>query len=486
MAFISSGYNPEKPMEGRISDIGPRKYDEFFPPVIAKNFGKWRYHEILEPGVLVHVAESGDKVYTVRVGSARLISVTHIREICDIADKYCGGHVRFTTRNNIEFMVTDEKTLTALKADLASRKFPGGSNKFPIGGTGAGITNMVHTQGWAHCHTPATDASGPVKAIMDVVYNDFKSMRLPAPVRISLACCINMCGAVHCSDIGIVGIHRKPPMVDNEWVSKLCEIPLAVAACPTAAVRPVKMEVNGEKISSIAIKEERCMYCGNCYTMCPALPISDGEGDGVVIMVGGKVSNRISMPKFSKIVVSYIPNEMPRWPTLTKTINHIIEVYSSHANKYERLGEWAERIGWEKFFELTGLVFTPQLIDDFRDPAYYTWRQSTQFKFTEQIHDVLDVYAGSSHSSSGRVEAVTEAEKKTVIDFLTEKASNPGAKTKYYFNDFHDLFPNKNSREVKNILSALVSEEKLEYWSSGSTTMYGLKGSGKQAEAEGE
>ena len=71
MAFVSSGYNPEKPMEGRISDIGPRKYDSFFPEVIKKNFGKWLYHEILEPGVLVHVAESGDKVYTVRCGGTR-------------------------------------------------------------------------------------------------------------------------------------------------------------------------------------------------------------------------------------------------------------------------------------------------------------------------------------------------------------------------------------------------------------------------------
>ena len=34
MAFISSGYNPAKPMEGRITDIGPHKYDEYFPPVI--------------------------------------------------------------------------------------------------------------------------------------------------------------------------------------------------------------------------------------------------------------------------------------------------------------------------------------------------------------------------------------------------------------------------------------------------------------------
>ena len=281
----------------------------------------------------------------------------------------------------IEFMVDSEEGMKALRDDLNSRKFDGGSFKFPVGGTGAGISNMVHTQGWVHCHTPATDASGPVKAVMDAVFEDFKSMRLPAPVRIALACCINMCGAVHCSDIGLVGIHRKPPMVDHEWADQLCEIPLAVSACPTAAVRPTKVEYNGNKVNSIAIKEDRCMYCGNCYTMCPALPISDGEGDGIALMVGGKVSNRISMPKFSKVVVGYIPNEPPRWPSLTKTVKHIVEVYAANANKYERLGDWAERIGWESFFKLTGLEFTHHLIDDFRDPAYYTWRQSTQFKF---------------------------------------------------------------------------------------------------------
>lgn len=381
MAFVSSGYNPDKPMEGRISDIGPRKYDEFYPPFIAKNKGNWDYHEILEPGVLMHVSKSGDKVYTVRVGAARLMSVTHIREICDIADKYCGGHLRFTTRNNVEFMTDSLETLKALKEDLASRKFKGGSYKFPVGGTGASISNIVHTQGWVHCHTPATDASGPVKAVMDEMFQEFQSMRMPAMVRIALACCINMCGAVHCSDIGLVGIHRKPPMIDHEWTDQLCEIPLAVASCPTAAVRPTKIDVDGKKINTIAIKNDRCMYCGNCYTMCPALPISDGEGDGVAIMVGGKVSNRVSMPKFSKVVVAYIPNETPRWPTLVKTVRHIVEVYAANAKKYERLGDWAERIGWERFFSLTGLEFSPHLIDDFRDPAYYTWRQSTQFKF---------------------------------------------------------------------------------------------------------
>jgi len=381
MAFVSSGYNPDKPMENRITDIGPKKYDQFYPPVIAKNKGKWLYHEYLKPGVLVHVAESGDEVYTVRCGGARLMSTTHIREICEIAEKHCDGHLRFTTRNNIEFMVDSKDKVEPLVKDLESRKFDGGSFKFPIGGTGAGISNIVHTQGWIHCHTPATDASGTVKATMDEVFADFQNHRMPAHLRISMACCLNMCGAVHCSDIAILGYHRKPPMLDHEYLDKMCEIPLAIAACPTAAIKPAKVEVNGEKVNSVAVKNERCMFCGNCYTMCPSMPLSDKEGDGIVLMVGGKVSNRISMPKFSKVVVAFQPNNTPRWPEMTTVIKKIIEVYAADANKYERLGEWAERIGWERFFDKCELPFTHHLIDDFRDPAYYTWRQSSQFKF---------------------------------------------------------------------------------------------------------
>jgi dissimilatory sulfite reductase beta subunit len=382
MAFISSGYDPNEPMKNRISDIGPKKYDEFYPPVIAKNKGKWLYHEILQPGVLVHVAESGDEVFTVRCGGARLMGTEHIREICEIAEKHCGGYVRFTTRNNIEFMVDKKSKVQPLIDDLESRKMAGGSYKFPVGGTGSGISNIVHTQGWIHCHTPATDASGTVKATMDVLFDDFKNHRMPAHLRVSMACCLNMCGAVHCSDIAILGYHRKPPMIDHEYLDKMCEVPLAIAACPTAAIRPSKVDLpDGTKVNSVAIKEDRCMFCGNCYTMCPSLPLSDTDGDGIVLMVGGKVSNRISRPTFSKVVVAFIPNEMPRWPTMTDTIKRIVEAYAAGANKYERLGEWAERIGWERFFEKCELEFTHHLIDDFRDPAYYTWRHTSQFKF---------------------------------------------------------------------------------------------------------
>ncbi|MDR1856360.1 MAG: dissimilatory sulfite reductase D family protein [Desulfovibrio sp.] len=74
-------------------------------------------------------------------------------------------------------------------------------------------------------------------------------------------------------------------------------------------------------------------------------------------------------------------------------------------------------------------------------------------------------------------------DKDIIIEYLKSKEST---KSKHYFKDFTDLFPDKGPREVKKLLTQLVQEEILEFWSSGSTTMYGLKGSGKQAGAEGE
>ena len=77
-------------------------------------------------------------------------------------------------------------------------------------------------------------------------------------------------------------------------------------------------------------------------------------------------------------------NTPPRWPETVEAVKHILEVYAKNARKYERLGEWAERIGWEKFFELTEIPFSIKSIDDYR-LAYDTWRTTTQFKFTSHI-----------------------------------------------------------------------------------------------------
>jgi Nitrite/Sulfite reductase ferredoxin-like half domain. len=43
---------------------------------------------------MVHIANSGDKIWTVDVHLPRLLSTDTLREIADIAEKYCDGYFR--------------------------------------------------------------------------------------------------------------------------------------------------------------------------------------------------------------------------------------------------------------------------------------------------------------------------------------------------------------------------------------------------------
>lgn len=67
--------------------------------------------------------------------------------------------------------------------------------------------------------------------------------------------------------------------------------------------------------------------------------------------------------------------------------------------------------------------------------------------------------------------------KQLILDELEKKSKS---KTKFYLKDFYKMIPDMKSRAVKNLVNQMVTEGKLEYWSSGSTTLIGLKGAGKQ------
>jgi Mn-dependent DtxR family transcriptional regulator len=77
---------------------------------------------------------------------------------------------------------------------------------------------------------------------------------------------------------------------------------------------------------------------------------------------------------------------------------------------------------------------------------------------------------------------MSEDKKEHLIEELKKKSKN---KSKFYFNDLAKILDEK-PRAAKKLVTELVNEGKLTYWSSGSTTLYSLPGTGKQAAAEGE
>ena len=350
------------PIESGVPDAMP-----YMHPVMVKNYGKWASHDHPKPGVLRHHAENGDVIWTVKAGTQRQMDVYTIRKLCDIADHFADGHVRFTTRSNIEDMVSDEAKVEPLIKALTD-------NGFPVGGTANSVSMISHTQGYLHCDIPGTDASGVVKALMDELYEEFISCEMPNRVKLSTSCCeINSGGQ---ADIAIIMQHTKPPKINHDLVANVCERPSVVARCPVAAIRPAL--VNGKP--SLEVDEKKCVCCGACYPPCPPMQINDSEHSKIAIWVGGKNSNARSRPTFHKLVASGLPNNGPRWPEVAAVVKNILAVYKADAQPWERLADWIDRIGWPRFFEKTDLPFTKFHIDDWRG-SRSTLNASTHIRF---------------------------------------------------------------------------------------------------------
>ncbi len=98
---MSKAELPRRPDEHGVPDPFPHMH-----PTLRANYGNWAWHDRPRPGVLRHVAHSGDEIWTVRAGTQRQMDLGTIRKLCDLADEFADGFMRFTTRSNVEFMVT--------------------------------------------------------------------------------------------------------------------------------------------------------------------------------------------------------------------------------------------------------------------------------------------------------------------------------------------------------------------------------------------
>jgi len=345
---MSNAELPRRPDEHGVPDPFPQMH-----PTLKANYGKWAWHDRPRPGVLHHTAHGGDEIWTVRAGTQRQMDIGTIRKLCELADKYADGFMRFTTRSNAEFMCTSLDKTGPLIEDLNAAGFP-------VGGTGNSVSMISHTQGWLHCDIPGTDASGVVKSLMDQLHHEFTHEEMPNRVRMTTSCCQINCGGQ--GDIAINVQYTKPPKINHDLVANVCERPSVVARCPVAAIRPAM--VNGKP--SLEVDEKKCICCGACYPPCPPMQINGADSTKIAIWVGGKHSNARSKPTFHKLVAANLPNNAPRWPEVSAIVMRILHAYKEDARAWERLGEWIERIGWARFFEMTELAFTKHQIDDWR------------------------------------------------------------------------------------------------------------------------
>ena len=63
-----------------------------------------------------------------------------------------------------------------------------------------------------------------------------------------------------------------------------------------------------------------------------------------------------------------------------------------------------------------------------------------------------------------------DEEKQAILDFFAKKKG----KTKLYFKDILKAVPGAKPRQLKKVLTEMIQEGTLVYWSTGSTTLYAL------------
>lgn len=349
--------------------IGIPSLEASLPPIVKRNYGRWISHEHPRPGVIKHDSDTGESCYSVRAAlppNAR-VSTTMVRKLCALADEFSEGFFRVTQRNSIEFVGVPFAQIDALIARLAALGLP-------VGGTNRSLHNTTCCTGYMHCHLAATDPAAILQNVSAMLRSEYGRDSLPAKLKISGSGCINNCGEGSCADIGIVGVHRDLPPIHVEKL-KGCELPLVISVCPVGAIRP-------KGPGMVEIDPHRCIHCPACSVACGAFaPIGSAEGDGIAIVVGGKAANTGDGPSMAKLVVPFLPNNPPHWPEVTAVIRQIVDAWVAHARLDERVGEWINRIGWERFFERTGLPMSPKLIDGYDARALEHARGNVRFRW---------------------------------------------------------------------------------------------------------
>ena len=352
----------------RITEGPPRPFNAYMPPFLKETYGTWISHRILEPGVIEHTSSSGSSVYSVRAAAtpnARYSTGT-VRKLSELARKYSGGSLRFTQALNIEFVTAELNDALKLKEELDQLGFP-------VGGWGGHLWSITSCAGYFHCALAATDAPSIAQAIGNKLFVYFRDRELPAKLAISASGCPSSCGGGFLADINVSGIHTEVPVVTEDV--KNCDLQGTAFSCPVGAIQ-LKTLQSGQK--TLEIREHLCIGCGLCVGACGGIIFRTPEKtDGHCISIGGKASASRYGTTLGRIVVPFLPNDPPHYPRTMKAVGRIVDTWKNDAVKGERIADWIDRIGWEKFFGKTGLPFFEQSMDYFDLRGITTLREGS-------------------------------------------------------------------------------------------------------------
>ncbi len=343
-------------MRGRLpAGIMPDPRSQI-PELLLRNEGKWVRHEGLRAGVYRHISSTGEKCITVRalLPPGGVLSAASCRQLAELVERY-GQGARRTSRGAFEVLGVDPSRVDELVAEMERLGYP-------VGGTGNSLHIIKSCGGFTSCQNAAIDSPSIAKAIGDRFFDDAVTQRFPACLKISVGGCPNQCGGGGEADIGILGMFKGIPQVDDAaLVEAKCDVPLLCFWCPTGAIKPKPVR-NG---MSVEVNTEKCIRCTSCANLCSSAIRMGGER-GAAIAVGGTSANTGKGPRLGRMLVPFVPSSGPlEYDRILEVVGRIVDAWKSGARTGERIGAYVDRVGWSAFLRDTGVEFDLCLIDNF-------------------------------------------------------------------------------------------------------------------------
>ena len=323
----------------------PVPYTDSLPDEIKDNVGKWKDRKFHGHGIIEHISESGEHVFSVKIGATPNVrfSTDTLRKFSGIADQYGIHALRFTRSGNVELLASSLDN--SLKIKQAVEKLG-----YFVGGVGDTLWSIGSCTAYLTCTTAVVDSPSLTKVLYDKFQPYFTGEDpLPAKLRISVGGCPTSCGGL-VADIVLIGHYGDAPSYDPEKI-KMClpakadsldkAVPELVMVCPVNAIKAYKKDDNSVGIDII---REKCIGCGRYKDVCDHITF-DPHKAGISILVGGKTSNTGFGPALARVLVPWIPVRPPEYREAVAVVRRLIDIWKNSGKPGERMSDYVHRIG---------------------------------------------------------------------------------------------------------------------------------------------
>jgi len=249
---------------------------------------------------------------------AGVLSLSQLRGIVELAEKFGSGGVHLTTRQTVEFPHIDPAKLEEMAADLERIGTPVGSERDEV-------VNIVACPGNERCRFGNVDSISLARKIDARLFGK----EMPVKMRISIAACPNACTSPMLNEVGVIA--RVQPL----RIAGLCTgCGTCVAFCKEGAIR-IKGGIS-------VLDEEKCVACGTCVRSCP-FQLLKSKGLYYQVVVGGR---RGRHPSFGRELIKLMDEDQ-----VVTAIERVVQWVYRRAWSGRLLSDQMDELQFDQFRE---------------------------------------------------------------------------------------------------------------------------------------